>query len=179
MNWSIQARLELSENVTSSKEADKLFSNSAMAWATFGVYLMGLITCGFLGMVSVFERSGLAGPYRTVLNQLVSFIIDQAIIGFVIHVGICQLRQLWGPLPELACSLGLFVKIFTSMNMVCLLISITIVRFILICYYNSMPVMDDALIATFIYMAATLISFLYTSGKMYTDKNLHFFEVSL
>ena len=56
-----------------------IFSNIPLNWLAVSIYILGLICCGLLGMVSYFERSGLAGPYRPVINQLTSFGIDQVV----------------------------------------------------------------------------------------------------
>lgn len=55
--------------------------------ATLIMYLIGLASCGLLTLVSLFERSGLAGPYRTVFNRLVSYQIDQvsSLQNIIIH----------------------------------------------------------------------------------------------
>jgi hypothetical protein len=58
-----------------------LFSNTPLNWVALAVYFLGFVCCGLLGMVSYFERSGLAGPYRPVINQMTSFAIDQVSFG--------------------------------------------------------------------------------------------------
>ena len=42
-------------------------------------FIILIIGCTGLGFVLWFERSGQAGPYRTLINQLVSFNIEQVI----------------------------------------------------------------------------------------------------
>ena len=79
----LRLRFERSENQTFEEEANdedfykELFTDPFLNWSTLVLYLLGLVICGILGIVSKFERSGLAGPYRTVINRLISFIIDQ------------------------------------------------------------------------------------------------------
>ena len=46
-------------------------------WSMIGIYLLGLISCTGLRLVSWFERSGQAGPYRTLVNQLMSITLDK------------------------------------------------------------------------------------------------------
>ena len=54
-----------------------VWSNQALNKAMGFVYFSGLIFCIGLLFVSWFERSGEAGPFRTLVNRLVSFMLDQ------------------------------------------------------------------------------------------------------
>ena len=49
----------------------------SLNWFMLALFVLGLCTCPGLLYVSWFERSGQAGPFRTILNQLVSFNMDQ------------------------------------------------------------------------------------------------------
>lgn len=160
------------------QDPDKLV-NSALSWSMFGLYLIGLCSCGLLAMMSIFERTGLAGPHRTVLNQLVSFCIDQVLILYILNGSIAQLRQLIGPLPPFICKIDMFFKIYTSCNMASLMASISIIRFILVCIFKAMPIMDDAFLGKFIYMSVGLANFLNVSGKLYTDQHYNPIEVPI
>ena len=53
-----------------------VYSNSLLNYGMFITYLIGLINCFPLGLISWFEKTGQAGPFRTLRNRLVSFIID-------------------------------------------------------------------------------------------------------
>ena len=55
---------------------EDLFSNSFSNWTLAIIYIVGLTGCIGLGLVSWFEKSGQAGPYRTLLNQLTSFKLE-------------------------------------------------------------------------------------------------------
>lgn len=73
----------------SSREATKdvfkeVFSNEFLNWSLFVLYLLGLISCGLLIIVSWFEKTGQAGPFRTLANQLVSHQLDQ-VSHFLLH----------------------------------------------------------------------------------------------
>ena len=46
-----------------------------MKYGSASAYGSSLVGCGLLGTVIWFEISGRAAPYRTVINQLVSWII--------------------------------------------------------------------------------------------------------
>ena len=55
------------------------YASHWMNWFVFMTYLLGLVGCGGLALVSWFERSGQAGPYRSLINRLVSHNLDQVI----------------------------------------------------------------------------------------------------
>ena len=48
-----------------------------LTWAVWIIFHLGLINCMGLSFVAWFERSGYAGPYRTLVNQLASLKFDQ------------------------------------------------------------------------------------------------------
>lgn len=71
---------KVKEAIASYQQVDDfeaIFSNSVVNWTTSLTYFIGLACCAILGMVSYFERSGMAGPFRCITNQLISFSIDQ------------------------------------------------------------------------------------------------------
>lgn len=45
-------------------------------WMMLAAYLLGLVCCAGLLLVSWFEKTGQAGPYRTLVNQLTSTVLD-------------------------------------------------------------------------------------------------------
>ena len=51
---------------------ENVYSDPALNGCMIAVYLFGFIGCAGLILVVWFERSGLAGPYRTLINQLAS-----------------------------------------------------------------------------------------------------------
>ena len=55
----------------------QIYSSPLINWSMIGIYLLGLISCAGLRLVSWFERSGQAGPYRTLVNQLMSITLDK------------------------------------------------------------------------------------------------------
>ena len=52
------------------------YSESLLKWVMFSMYLSGAIPVVGLGFLIWFERSGQAGPYRTLINRLVSYNIE-------------------------------------------------------------------------------------------------------
>ena len=70
-------------SITSVFEEDyykQAYANSLMNLSIFTIYLLGLVGCGGLALVSWFERSGQAGPYRSLINRLVSHNMDQVML---------------------------------------------------------------------------------------------------
>lgn len=59
------------------EDQSTFYGNIGLNWSMFGIYGAGLIGCVGLGFVSWFERTGRAGPHRTLINRLVSFNLDQ------------------------------------------------------------------------------------------------------
>ena len=55
----------------------ELYSNSMVNVLMITIYLLGIVSCIGLRLVSWFERSGQAGPYRTLVNRLMSITLDQ------------------------------------------------------------------------------------------------------
>ena len=52
---------------------ENVYSDPILNGCMIAVYFFGCIGCAGLGLVIWFERSGSAGPYRTLVNQLVSY----------------------------------------------------------------------------------------------------------
>ena len=58
----------------------QVYANQLLNRFMIVLYIIGLFGCLGLSLVSWFERSGQAGPYRTLVNQLVSINLDQVIL---------------------------------------------------------------------------------------------------
>lgn len=191
--WKMEVLLDHNQTFEQVPVQDML-SNSALNWCMFGLYLLGLVVCLHLALVSLFEKSGLAGPHRTILNQLVALLIDQVsltfpwntqwltywvqgVVQYVVGGGMDQIRQLYGPLPPFVCKMNLFLDMYVSYNLVSIIFSITLLRVILVCFFKAMPTMDDNFISRFIFMSINLVTNLHILGKLYTDRNYNVFEV--
>ena len=55
----------------------EVFSSPIINWTMILIWILGLASCVFLRIVSWFEKTGQAGPFRTLVNRLFSCIIDQ------------------------------------------------------------------------------------------------------
>ena len=56
---------------------ESVYSNTILNTSMILIYILGLISCVGLRLVSWFERSGQAGPYRTLVNRLMSITLDE------------------------------------------------------------------------------------------------------
>ena len=54
-----------------------VYSNPFLNCSMVAVYLLGVVSCFGLRLVSWFEQSGQAGPHRTLVNRLMSRTLDQ------------------------------------------------------------------------------------------------------
>ncbi len=73
----VQEKFTLSKDldclqVPQKDDFEAVYANQAWNWTLVCFYLLGIGSCIGLLMVCWFEQSGLAGPYRTVTNQLVT-----------------------------------------------------------------------------------------------------------
>ena len=62
-------------NFTVEDEVDffeEVYSEPILKWIMVGFYFLGFFAIVGLGIVPWFERSGEAGPYRTLINRLTS-----------------------------------------------------------------------------------------------------------
>ena len=70
----------LDQNATTQRFFLKMCNGDPMVnGCMIAVYIFGFLGCAELILVLWFERSGLAGPYRSVVNQLVSQNIVQVV----------------------------------------------------------------------------------------------------
>lgn len=94
MPLTMRAWVEIHKNVTS-YEPDKdifegVFSLWYVNWSMVLLYILGLISCALLVIVSWFEKSGQAGPFRTLANQLVSCQLDHVKVRIVQSMNHCM-----------------------------------------------------------------------------------------
>lgn len=141
------------------------FSIKALNWFLFICYLLGLISCGLLVIVSWFEKSGQAGPFRTLANQLVSHQLDQTVMFYVVGFGPYAVRAIFGPMPGIWCKVGALGQQFFGMNICLISMSIGWTRTIIAYFFKTIPVMDDKFFATFIVIAINLLTFMANLAK--------------
>ena len=76
----IDESINTSQVISAIKEEDffaGIYENQTVSWLMGITYFLGLFGCIALRFVIWFERSGQAGNYRTLVNQLVSFNLEQ------------------------------------------------------------------------------------------------------
>ena len=54
-----------------------VYSNPFLNYSMVPLYVLGVVSCFGLKLVSWFEKSGQAGPHRTLVNRLMSLTLDQ------------------------------------------------------------------------------------------------------
>lgn len=168
-----------------------------MAWLATIFYMIHLALSSVLMSFVVYETQGYAGPYRTVINQLVSFIYFLVRIHFwllfryadrfscfllltmfwfcrqvvvyvtICPVGICLLRVWIGPLPHELCQGTVFVNNVIWMSGALVLVFIVGFRFICICKWKRFPQMNDNLVACFVIEAALTCGTALSVVKVY------------
>ena len=62
----------LDECNDSSDDFEGTYSENILKWVMMSIYFSGVIPVVGLGFLIWFERSGQAGPYRTLINRLAS-----------------------------------------------------------------------------------------------------------
>lgn len=129
-------------------------------------YVFGYIgVAGFI-LVIWYERSGKAGPHRTLVNRLVSYTLDQFLLLYLLGAGPDMMRALIGPLPPWLCKLNQLTK--NHVHIACSMLAMTIsgTKYVFICIYKSVPSVDDEFIATFTYLAVNLIAAVCTYATL-------------
>lgn len=146
--------------------ADVYAINPVLNTSAVVAYVFGYIGVAGLILVIWYERSGKAGPHRTLVNRLVSYALDQLVFFYVIGTGSDMIRALIGPLPLWLCKLTQFTKnhVHIACSMLCMTISGT--KFVFVCIYKSVPSVNDQFIATYTYLAVNLIGAVCTSAML-------------
>lgn len=149
-----------------------VYHNSVVNWTMFFTYILGLPFSFSLVMVSAFERTGQAGPYRTLVNQIMSNSLIQMFLTYL-ATSLHSIRAITGPLPLLACQVANAMIFFFAINLVLLSVIATGIRFALAFVFKSIPVMDDDLLARIINRSVMTWSLLAVISKCYTDERIH------
>ena len=140
------------------------------------VYLLGLVVCSGLFLVSIFERSGLAGPFRTLVNQIYVFSVDQMFLHYLLSTSIDNLRILSGPLPKWICKFAFSVKIWTGINAAIFNLAMSATKFYFVNFFKSIPVMNDNLMSTIVFLTVILIDTLMLLSKTYIEERVPILE---
>lgn len=155
---------------------EKVFSDFWVNLAVILTFFMGSVSCIFAIYVSWYERNGYAGPFRTLINQLVSLSLDHICICFLSGAFLDISRIIFGPLPTFLCRSGLFFFTWAGVNSITFITLISVVRFCFICIFKSIPMMNDNFLAFVIFWSVSFINFLATCGKFYIEEKIMIIE---
>lgn len=153
-------------------EFKELFENHNENLALLINYIIGLFGCLGLCLISWFERSGQAGPFRSLVNQLVSIRYDQLSMLYIFGGGPLMLRRLYGPLSWIPCRSSTFFGYLAVINSLHLSLFIAVAKFIFIFKYKSVPIMDDKLLTRVIMIVTFVWGILAVSAKLYLDETV-------
>ena len=148
-----------------------IFANPVLNGLALAIHIFGYI--GVFGFITViwYEVSGLAGPYRTMVNRLISFEFGILVVYYTWAIGLNILRIFVGPIPTIICQFNVFIKNFSAMAISMTIVAFTGLHFIFICIYKSIPSIDDNFLTIFIIALLSLMStlgtltFFYLPGK--------------
>lgn len=135
----------------------------------FVIYFLGLVSCALLTFVSWFEKSGRAGNFRTLVNQLTSLGHDQMCLMFFSAASLDILRIIFGPLPTFVARFFLFFFLWSGVNSATFITLNTVVKFSFVCVFKSIPVMMDNLLAIFMFVTVTFVNFWAVCAKFYIE----------
>lgn len=155
----------------------ELFENTFENVAIVGLYVIGNVSCAGLLLVSWFEKSGQAGPYRTLVNQLASMRLDNLVLLHTVGCAPSTLRHVFGSQPALLCKVAYLVSQWAVVNACHLSVIIAGAKFVFAYVYKSMPIMDDKLWSRVVMVTTYTWSTLAVLSKWYTDENVGFLEV--
>ena len=82
----IDESVNISQIISTIKEVDffaGIYESQIVLWSIGITYFLGLIGCIALRFIIWFERSGQAGNFRTLVNQLVSYNLEQVRYNFL------------------------------------------------------------------------------------------------
>ncbi len=141
----------------------KAFEHPLINFIAVCIYLLGCIGISGFVVVIWYERSGRAGPYRTLVNQIVTFNLEQLVIWFTMATGLDMLRILTGPMPQQLCTFVIFVKNVVNFNVTFISLVLTATNYIFIGIYKSVPCIDDNFLSAFIHMLVNMLGFIFTA----------------
>lgn len=179
LNFTLSDLKELNKEFLQEEDVfEDLYNNYYMTAFLVTLYFLGFFSCLGLILISWFEKSGQAGPFRSLVNQLITLRLDQMVLLYIIGCGINISRRILGPFPGWICKTASFIQFFTVINICHLTILISATRFAFVFYFKSIPTMNDKLISTFFMMITNLWSFLAVLSKMYVEEKTLFLEVN-
>ena len=86
-------------------------------------------------------------------------------------------RALFGPLPLVFCRAGTFIRVFCGSNILILSLTITGTKFLFVCIFQSIPLMDDNFLSFAINITVNVVMLLATMSKFYVEDRPNVAEV--
>ena len=171
--------LELFYNESIQDMFEEVYSNPIVNFSMLILHLLGLVACFGLAMVIWFERSGQAGQYRTLVNQLVSYRIEQMIYFFLFGFSFPAIRIFYGPMPILSIPVIHFGIIFPGINILLFSVAVSCVRFSYIFIFKAIPNMNEKLIVTLIVRVILVWNFIACTFKIFFEEKITITAVSI
>ena len=101
----------------------------------------------------------------------------QMILTYVVDFGIEHMRILFGPLSTTLCRLGCFIRVFSGSNVLVLSLIIMGTRFMFVCIFRSIPMIDEVFLSRTINIIVNILTFLGTLAKFYIEDRPNVAEV--
>ena len=101
----------------------------------------------------------------------------QMILAYVVGFGIEHSRIVFGPLSTTLCRLGSFIRVFSGSNILVLSLIIMGTRFMFVCVFRSIPVIDEVFLSRTINIIVNVFTFLGTLAKFYIEDRPNVAEV--
>ena len=102
----------------------------------------------------------------------------QMILTYIVGFGIEHMRIVFGPLSTTLCRLGSFIRVFGGSNILVLSLIIMGTRFMFVCIFRSIPVIDEVFLSRTINIIVNVLTFLGTLAKFYIEDRPNVAEVS-
>jgi hypothetical protein len=101
----------------------------------------------------------------------------QMILTYVVGFGIEHMCILFGPLSTTLCRLGCFIRVFSGSNVLVLSLIIMGTRFMFVCIFRSIPMIDEVFLSRTINIIVNVLTFLGTLAKFYIEDRPNVAEV--
>ena len=113
---------------------------------------------------------------HSVLLIILSFL--QMALFYILLSTMDIIRTVFGPLPLPVCSLIILAKNCIYANVAQITAMMTLIRFVIIFFYKSLPVMEDKLLSVIIYAMVNIFSFIAAFSRMFLAKRPYLPQVS-
>ena len=99
------------------------------------------------------------------------------ILACVVGFGIEHMRIVFGPLSTTLCRLCSFIRVFSGSNILVLSLIIMGTRFMFVCVFRSIPMIDEVFLSRAINIIVNILTFLGTLAKFYIEDTPNVAEV--